>query len=739
MFIMTALGVGIFVGFNVEWYSIEKNVETFFEETGFSDYRIISQDGFSSSDVSKISDIYGLDYVTRYMTFNAEVQNGVDTLNDTISLISVENINVSGFIHKSGEEYNSESEGLWISEKYAISNGVNLGDEIQFTYNGIIINIVVKGLIQSSEHMIFIQDETQIMPDYFNFGYAYISPSVLKDILKDDFFTQIHVISDDEASEFKTKIDNVLNSNSTIISKNDVVSYVGSSGEIEEGKIMGSILPVLFLFIAILTMITTMNRITNKERIQIGTLKALGFKNKKIMTHYTMYAMVVGVFGIIFGVGLGYLLAYIIINPSGSMSTYLDMPYWNLHMPIFCYCVLGIVLAILLIVGVLSISNILKKSSLEILKPSVKNKIKSMKIENTKWFQNLSFATRWNVRDILQNKVRTIMSVLGVIGCMIILIASLGMNDTMNNFVEKSYDGALNYNYKVNLSDDVSQTKIDELIKLYDADTSSSVGVKIDEKNLFLDIYNIKNDYIKFINSDGNYTSLKDQGAYICTRLSNELNLKIGDNIDVVLYGTNKTYTITITGILSSLSENIVITQEYANTLELNYSIDSIYTNKDVLLQEGIKSIQSKKSLVSSFDTLLEIMRIMIAMFVIIGLILCLVVLYNLGVIGYSERYREMATLKVLGFKDKKISQLLITQNIWLSIVGIIIGIPLGYWALTYLLNAMSSEYEMILTIKTHTYVLSILLNLGVSLIVSMIVARKNKYINMVEALKCAE
>lgn len=739
MIIMTALGVGIFIGFNIEWYSIEKNVEIFFEETGFSDYRIISQDGFTEDDLSKVSELYGEYYVTRYMSFNTEVQSGVETLDDTISLISVENINVSGFTSSNKEEYNEYSEGLWLSEKYAESNNVNIGEELEIKYNDKIINVVVTGLIKSSEHMIFIQDSTQIMPDYDNFGYAYISPSLLEDILEMKFYTQIHVITNDEKEEFKLKIDNALNSNSTIVSKDDTVSYSGSSSEVEEGKIMGSILPVVFLVISILTMVTTMNRITNKERIQIGTLSALGFRKKKIMIHYSLYALIVGIVGIVLGILLGYFLAYFIINPNGSMSTYIDMPYWDLYIPTFCYLVLGVVLLTLMFVGGMSIHNILKHSTLEILKPNTKNKMKSLKIENSKLFQKLSFSTRWNLRDILQNKTRTLMSLFGVIGCMVILIAALGMNDTMNNFSTKSYDEALNYNNKINLSDNITDDKLNELIDIYDADYSSSLGIKIDELNLILDIYNIENDYVKFIDSKGGFTKINNDGAYICTRLAEELDLTIGDNINILLYGSDITYEIKISGILSSISKNIVITEEYAKTLELSYTVDSLYTNEDVVIEDGIKSIQSKESFVNTFDTLLEIMYIMITMFVIIGLILCLVVLYNLGVMGYSEKYREMATLKVLGFKDKKISKLLITQNLWLSIIGIIIGIPLGYFTLVYLLNAISNDYEMILTINLNTYISSVLLNVGISFIVSLMVARKNKNINMVEALKAIE
>ena len=140
-----------------------------------------------------------------------------------------------------------------------------------------------------------------------------------------------------------------------------------------------------------------------------------------------------------------------------------------------------------------------------------------------------------------------------------------------------------------------------------------------------------------------------------------------------------------------------------------------------------------------SFDTFLELMNSMI--FVLVGgaLVLGIVVLYNLGVMSYTERYREMATLKVVGFKDRKIGNLLIGQNVWLSVVGIALGLPLGALTLDFLLKKLAPEYEMRMYIGPVTYIVSILLTFGVSLLVSLMVSRKNKKIDMVEALKGAE
>lgn len=165
-----------------------------------------------------------------------------------------------------------------------------------------------------------------------------------------------------------------------VTTKNENVSYSQSKGEIEEGQTMGSILPVVFLIIAVLTMVTTMHRLTVKEKGQIGILKALGFKNKKILAHYTSYAFFIGVVGISIGIGLGYLIAYIIMNPKGTMSTYFDMLSWTLYAPWFCWLVLALLLAALTLIGFFSVRKMHKGTAAETLQPYSPKKVKKLAI-----------------------------------------------------------------------------------------------------------------------------------------------------------------------------------------------------------------------------------------------------------------------------------------------------------------------------------------------------------------------
>ena len=740
MIVMIAIGVGVFVCFNMEWKSIEENVSSFLEQTGFADYRVISESGFSQDDADEAADIDGVDAVSRYVSVNVDVK---EHDGDTLAMTVAENADVSGVLLIDGDEYNERSrDGIWLSDKYANANDVELGDTLTLQYQGVELKGTVRGLIKSGEHMICVRDESQLMPDYSTHCFAYISPVMYEKAIGYAYYPQLNVISALDKDEFTGAIDDALANTVMILTKDENIVYAGYTGEIDEGKTIASVLPALFLLIAVLTMITTMHRLTAKEKTQIGTLKALGFKDRRIVRHYTAYAFMIGILGTAAGIALGYPLCRLIFNPNGMMGTYLDMPEWSLYMPSYGWYVTGAIVILLTIIGRMSVRKMLRGTAAEALLPYTPKAMKPLAIEKTRLWDRIGFGTKWNLRDIMRHKNRTAMTIFGVIGCMVIVVAAMGMYDTMDKFLDTYFNVATNYASRIYIAESATDNERDELIEKYDGDWSASVSVQLEEKVVSLDVYSTEKDMVRFLDTADNVVEPGDKGAYICRRISEQFDLSEGDRFTVSPYGSDDTYTLTVAGINNSVSENIVITPAYAHKLGLSYSVDSIYTDtkkSDIASISTIKTVQSKQSVIDSFDSFMEIMDIMIALLIIAAVVLGVVVLYNLGTMSYTERYREMATLKVVGFKDSKIGRLLIGQNMWLTLTGMVIGFPTGMVVLHYMIRALASEYELCTYIGWPTVIVSIALIFGVSLLVSLIVARKNKKIDMVEALKGAE
>lgn len=766
MILLIALGVGVFVGFNAEWVTIGEDTGAFFRDCGFADYRIIDEDGISSADVDKIRDLEGVAGVSRFLSVNADVMDS----DDQLALTVTESEHTSGFVLMEGGEYDRwDADGFWLMDKYAHQNGIKPGDKLTVTFEDMEFTGTVRGLIESAEYLICVRDESQVMPDFDTYGYVYASPAMLRKVIEkqireeepdidddimsvavkqacDEVFCQVNVNSSMDKQEIQTAVDEALGRSLLILTKDENVSYAESRGEMNEGKTMGAVLPVLFLAIAILTMITTMNRITISEKTQIGTLKALGFRDKRIIRHYTSYAVVISLAGSVLGIVLGYLLCRMVMSQDGMMGTYFVMPDWTVHIPVWIWAVVLAIVLLTILVGYLSVKDLLRGTAAETLRPYTPKHIHRLFLEGTALWRRMRFGTKWNLRDIFRHKSRSAMSFIGTFGCMLMLVASFGMNQTMDNFLDTFYDGTAAYATKIFMSSDADNEDAVKLADELDGDYSASVSSKVGDKTVSVDVYNITHDMYRFIDKDSNIIPLPEEGALICKRLARDFDAKPGDVVTVEPYGTDESYEILISGINGSLTESISMTEEYAESIGLTdseeYRINSVYTMtaKDQIAASGnITSIQSKQDIIDSFDAFMEIFYFFIIVLIVASVLLCLIVLYNLGIMSYMERYREMATLKVLGFRNKAIGRLLISQNLWIAVAGTLLGIPSGIWALNYLMNLLAGEYEMETMVGPVSIMLATALNLGVALIVGWMISRKNRRINMVEALKGTE
>ncbi len=737
MIVMIAIGVGVFLGFHIEWKSLEADAFSFLEETHYADFRIYSEAGFTADELKSIREIDGVEAATRY--FNVNV--GVKGTKKSVALNVSENYTVSTMMILEGAAYDESSDGIWLSDRFAEANHVRLGDELTLTYAGLEITGEVVGLVKSGENLICVADGNQLMPDYEAFGFAYITPKTLERVLGGGFYPQINLISALGKAELEEKIRAATGTTLLVIAKEEHYSYAGVVSEIEEGQTMGSILPVLFLAIAVLTMVTTMHRIAANEKVQIGTLKVLGFRDRRILVHYTAYGLTIGVIGTLLGVVLGYGIAAFVIHPDGMMGTYLDMPVWDLVMPGFCIPVMVLVLLLLTLIGTLSVKKMLKGTAADALRPYAPKAVKQSVIERIPCWNKLPFGTKWNVRDVLRHKSRSVMTLVGVIGCTVLLVGGLGMKDTMDEFLHLLDHDISRYATKVILSESVVNEEVMALADELEGDWQASCGVSYRGETVTLDIYRADRGKIGLLTEDNEPLRMTDDGVYLCLRLKD--TAAVGDVVTFSPYGSDKSYAVRVAGYTRSLvSECMVMTDGCADRLGLEYRISSIYTDTAAEAIEGsamISGKQDKDTIMDSYDTFMDIMNVMIVVLVLAAVVLGVVVLYNLGVMSYVERRRELATLKVLGFRDSAVGRLLVSQNIWLTVIGVLLGIPAGAGVLQALIVSLASEYEMSVTIGWATCVISTALTFGVSLLVRWMIAKKSRKIDMVEALKGTE
>lgn len=739
IFLMIFIGIMAYSGIEAYMDGMTYTADKFYKENNLQDLNVLGTN-FSSEDLKKVKNIKGVKDAERKLSVTGTSGD------DTLLLNFIESNNISKFYIIEGEKFDNKS-GVWLDNFYAIENDIKVGDTITIKYDTFKIKEKVRGLINVPDHLYDVKDESELYPNREDFGFAYLSSNEIpENYIKSmvnlpnykDYIPYNYIMVDTKTKEkVKEKIEDTINT-LAILDIEDTSSYSTYQGEIDEGKTYVGVFSGLFLFIATLSVITTMTRVVNKQRIQIGTLKALGFKDYKIVIHYIGYGFWISLFASICGLIAGYFII-------GKTFINLEMSFFEVPngVPLMnntSYLVALLMVVVVCIITLFTCKNILKENPAETLRSKVSKVGKNSFKLNKGIFKKLNFSTKWNIRDMFRNKVRSLMGIVGVTGCAILIVCAMGMLDSLNYFVKLEFEDLSNFEYKLTLKDGTN----DDLIK-YGNNTSQTLGIEIkkngkrESNNIFVDN---SNNLVRFVDKDNKFIKLKsNKGVYVTYKFAELNNYKLGDYVTWHIYGDSKYYKSKIVGFNKDpQNQNMTMTKEYLESLGIKYVPDTLYTNKDlskVKEIEGVSLIQDKKSLKKSMNNMLETMQTMIVLIIVIAVILGVIIIYNLGILSYTEKEYQFATLKVLGFKDKQIKKIFIKQNNWVAIISIILGLPLGYYLTDFLFKeAIEAHYDFQAHIEIITYIVSALFTFIVSYLVSRFLARKINKIDMVSSLK---
>lgn len=778
IFIMVFLGVFVFAGIHSYMDGMQESANKYYESNNLQDIWITGEN-FSKDDLEKVKNIQNVNQAERVLTISTELENKD---NVTLETNFIESNDISKMYIVEGENFEKNKKGVWIDSYLAKNLNLKVGDEISFKYKDYKITEKIQGLVTTPDHVYFVKDDTAIFPTHKDYGFVYLSINEFpKDYIYDELRTNIakenqminnkdsitnEIIEDmipnfnienyyiynsilvdvkdtDKVEDTKKDIENNIKNAIAVTDREASVSYKGYNSEIEEGSTYSGVFTFLFLFIAILSVATTMNRFVKKQRLQIGTLKALGFKNKKIIKHYVEYGFYISLFASLLGILLGdFVLGDFFLNMEMS---YFEVPVYNtVVLPIVYILAIGVVILITAITY-LSCRNILKESAVEALRVEIP-KVKKTKFDLTTkgLFKKASISTRWNLRDIGRNKGRSLMAIVGIIGCTMLLVCAFGLLDTMNSYLDWEFNKISNFKYKLSLDSQYTQEQFNKLTKKYGNETSQSFGIEIknkDKKETNTVTVNDANEHLKYTDHNRQYMELNDDGIYITEKLSEKYGLKVGDEISWHVFGDDNWYTSKIVGLnRDPQNQQLNMTRKYYESLGLTYKADSLYTNddlRDIRTLEGVETIQSIDNLKTGMESMLKTMQSMIVLLIVVSAILGFVIIYNLGVLSFSEKQYQFATLKVLGFKNKQIKNIFVKQNLWLAVIGILIGLPLGFFMVDYIFKAaLGDSYDFNAQISIVSYLYAAVGSFIVAIFVNKVLSRKVKKIDMVSSLK---
>lgn len=771
IFLMVLIGVMVYVGIEAYMDGMTSAADNFYKNNNIQDLNVMGN--LSDKDLDKIKSLDNVKDAEKKLVVNAIDKDNKDK---TYLLSFIDSNNISKFHIMDGEKFDVNKKGAWVDNFYAEKNNLKVGDTIKIKYDTFSLEEKILGLINVPDHIYDVKDESELVPNRENFGFVYLSvneipESYIKDLVMKEMKITDEKIFDKYVTNFNYKEyipynyimvdvnkkknvtsvkedieDNVSNAKA-IVKIEDTLSYQRYQGEIDEGASYVGIFSGLFLFIAMLSVITTMTRVVKKQKLQIGTMKALGIKNSKIVMHYVGYGFFVSLAAAIVGIILGkYFIGTFFLNME---MDYFEVPNGVPVVKPLSYLVAFLVVIVVSFITYLTCRKELAKKPAEALRNEVPNvKVSSLNLSTKGIFKKLNFSSKWNLRDILRNKFRTVTAVVGIVGCCMLIVCAFGMLNSMNHFIKLQFEDLYNFNYKLSLKENLKDDELKVLTDKYGDNTSETltietkIGKEREANTIF--VTNAGN-LVRFQNENGKFIKVnKNNGVYITRKLADQKNLKVGDTIKWHIYGVNKYYESKIVGLTKDPQvQNLTMTKEYLESLDIDYKPDSLYTNTDLKGIKDIKNVslvQDINELKNSLESMLSMMKSMIMLIIVFAIGLGAIIIYNMGILSYSEKQYQFATLKVLGFSDKKIKKIFVQQNNWITVLSIIIGLPTGYYMTSWIFKSVIADnYDFSAYINLSTYLIAIIGTILVSTIVSRMLSKKVNKIDMVSSLKANE
>lgn len=771
IFLMVLIGVMVYVGIEAYMDGMTSAADNFYKNNNIQDLNVMGN--LSDKDLDKIKSLDNVKDAEKKLVVNAIDKDDKDK---TYLLSFIDSNNISKFHIMDGEKFDVDKKGAWVDNFYAEKNNLKVGDTIKIKYDTFSLEEKILGLINVPDHIYDVKDESEFVPNRENFGFVYLSvneipESYIKDLVMKEMkitdekifdkyvtnfnykeyipynYIMVDVNKKKNVTSVKEDIEDKVSNAKAIVKIEDTLSYQRYQGEIDEGASYVGIFSGLFLFIAMLSVITTMTRVVKKQKLQIGTMKALGIKNSKIVMHYIGYGFFVSLAAAIFGIILGkYFIGTFFLNME---MDYFEVPNGIPVVKPLSYLVALLVVMVVSFITYLTCRKELFKKPAEALRNEVPNvKVSSLNLSTKGIFKKLNFSSKWNYRDILRNKFRTVTAVVGIVGCCMLIVCAFGMLNSMNHFIKLQFDDLYNFNYKLSLKETIKDDELKVLTDKYGDNTSETltietkIGKEREANTIF--VTNAGN-LVRFQNENGEFIKVnKNNGVYVTRKLAKENNLKVGDTIKWHIYGVNKYYESKIVGLTKDPQvQNLTMTKEYLESLDIDYKPDSLYTNTDLKGVKDIKNVslvQDINELKNGLESMLSMMKSMIILIIVFAVGLGAIIIYNMGILSYSEKQYQFATLKVLGFSDKKIRKIFVQQNNWITVLSIIIGLPTGYYMTSWIYESVIADnYDLSAYINLSTYLIAIIGTILVSIIVSRMLSKKVNKIDMVSSLKANE
>ena len=545
--------------------------------------------------------------------------------------------------------------------------------------------------------------------------------------------------------------------------------YVSFIQDTESVENIGQVFPIVFFIVATLISLTSMTRMVEEQRTQIGTLKALGYNKFQIASKYVIYASLASTIGGIFGMSLGFVLIpkiiwmmYSMMYQIGDISLNFNWKFGTIGLGLIFICIVG--------ATIYAVVRELRQTPAILMRPKAPKIGKRVLLERIPFiWKRLSFSRKVTVRNIFRYKKRFLMTIIGIMGCTALILTGFGLKDSISRIMPDQYEHVFNYDIQISLKDGLEEKQIEDLknnlnqkdeitntVETYmTTETAINNGVEEDVQIIVTEDKNSLDGTINIVDLDTKEkVTLNDNEICLTDKAAELLGVKEGDTI-TLQDGDGNQKQVTISNVVENyvyhyvymskeLYENLYNKQYESNVLLVQDSNLS-EEQEDSLAEElmnynEISSVSLISSAIRTMDETMESLNYVVVVLIVSAGLLAFVVLYNLSNVNISERIRELATIKVLGFYDKEVYDYVTRETILLTLIGIALGLVAGYFLNYFIIG--TCEINMLRfnkTIEPLSYVYSTLITIAFTLIVNFVTYFALKKIDMIESLKSVE
>lgn len=748
IFIMATVAISIVVGLDSIWKTIQTQSDQMYQASNLSDLWVTVPNP-SETKMWKVRHIPGVLQAEKRFIVNSTAQiDGKPTLR-VYAMPSGNTLNLPDT--ESGKKLTKGSAVL--DRNFADAHHLTVGDRIKIEVNDKKVDFRIEALALSSEHIFAVKDTSSLLPDPEKYGFIAVDEGKIAGAyggMKP--YNQIVVQFDGNADlkAVQNRIDGIFRKKlMSVAARSDNTSMEMVTGKIQQFKTLATVFPIMFFLVTALITFSTMMRLVEDQRNQIGILKALGYSKRSIVWHYTSYGVYTGILGSLAGLLVGpVLIGKVLISKLHFLLTFsnydlsLNLPNYLLNSFLIILCTGG--------VSCYSCLKLQGEMPAALLRNKPPKKGNHVFLESIpKIWNRMKFSSKLIARNALQNKSRLVMSVLGVMGCTGLIISAFTLYDMVSGITGSTYGKIYTYDQMVVLDDhttdrDIQNLNLDGIVEDLEQTAVQLTAGNGGRRVAPLSVLPRESPLVHLQDADGKDVTLPESGIAMTRKLAELMNVKVGDTVN--LKRSNDTYTPVRVEKLVHMAtgQGIYITSRYWEEIGEEFKPTSVlvkwrHPDSHFLSSDFVKSTVDMSSQKSAFEGNLTAVKSAAFLLIAFGSVLAFVVLYNMGILNFFERTRDLATLEVLGFHQKEIRPLVLTENFFSAVIGILFGIPIGALLTSVLSKGFGDDMDLIGHITTDKILLAALMTLLFAAMINFTVSKKMRKIDMLQALKSVE